>query len=104
MVLGAQPQPLADEERDRPGAPVNYVAHEHLLGDTPPEPLKHPLVDEFFSAFDPPTGRFVPTAALRARYALPPGKQDVVAKTEAATDAGPGGTAAETESDIEDVD
>ena len=85
---------LADT-RDRPGAPVNYVAHEHLIGDTPPEPLKHPLLDEYFSGFDSPSGRFVPTAALRSRYPLPPGKHDVV-RTDAALP--------EATSDIEDID
>ena len=81
--------------RDRPGAPVNYVAHEHLIGDTPPEPLKHPLLDEYFSGFDSPSGRFVPTAVLRSRYPLPPGKRDVV-RTDAALP--------EATSDIEDID
>ena len=53
---------------DRPGAPVSYVAHEHLLLDTPPEPLKHPLLGDFFSGFDAASGRFVPTPELRASF------------------------------------
>ena len=58
---------LADT-RDRPGAPVTYVAHENILPDTPPEALRHPLLDDFFSGFDAARGRFVPNAALRGQY------------------------------------
>lgn len=54
--------------RDRPGAPVNYVAHELVMVDTPPEPLMHPLTSDYFTTFDQPTGRFLPTPALLERY------------------------------------
>ena len=54
--------------RDRPGAQVTYVAHENVLFDTPPEPLTHPLVESFFSGFDAPRGRHVPTPELLAKY------------------------------------
>mmetsp|Transcript_43476 Transcript_43476/g.90698 ORF Transcript_43476/g.90698 Transcript_43476/m.90698 type:complete len:460 (-) Transcript_43476:346-1725(-) len=47
--------------RDRPGAPVMYVAQENILPDSPSEPLRHPLIDEFFTGFDAETGRFTAT-------------------------------------------
>ena len=56
------------DQRDRPGAPVTYVAHENVLVDAPPEPLRHPLVEHFFVGFDAPHGRHVPSADLAARY------------------------------------
>ena len=58
---------LADQ-RDRPGTPVSYVAHEHLVVDTPPEPITHPLIDDFFSAFDQPNGRHIPTDELAKKF------------------------------------
>ena len=87
------------DTRDRPGAPVNYVAHEHLIPDTPPEPLKHPLISELFARFDAPSGRFVPTPELRARYPLPAGKQEVPVEVTAEDAA-----AQHPPSDIEDID
>ena len=58
---------LADT-RDRPGSPVTYVAHENLLHDTPPLALTHPLLSDFFTGFDAPHGRFIPSDELRARF------------------------------------
>ena len=71
---------LADT-RDRPGSPVNYVAHENVAHDTPPEALRHPLVDDFFSEFDAMEGRFVATPELRQRYP----RQTSAEETESAT-------------------
>ena len=58
---------LADT-RDRPGAPVTYVAQELLDVDTPAEPLQHPLVPDYFERFDAGEGRFVPTAELQRSH------------------------------------
>ena len=74
---------LADT-RDRPGAPVNYVAQELLDLDTPPEPLQHPLLEQYFASFDQPRGRFVPSSALREVYGEP---LEVFDGSETATDA-----------------
>jgi hemimethylated DNA binding protein len=74
---------LADS-RDRPGAPVNYVAQELLDLDTPPEPLQHPLLEQYFASFDQPRGRFVPSSALREVYGEP---LEVFDGSETATDA-----------------
>jgi hemimethylated DNA binding protein len=58
------------DARDRSGVPVNYVAHEHVMLDTPHEPIRHQLIDDFFEGFDAHNGRFVPTSQLRSRYAV----------------------------------
>ena len=62
------------DTRDRPGAPVYYVAHENVLADSPPEPPIHPLVRDFFDSFDTAKGCFVPTLELRKRYSLVAGR------------------------------
>ena len=57
------------DTRDRPGAPLTYVAQENILPDTPSEPLQHPMASEMFEGFDLEKGRFVPNALLRSQYA-----------------------------------
>ena len=70
LKLGRQ-QPfyhVLPDARDRQGLPVNYVAHELILPDTPPESLKHELLSTFFHEFDAIRGRFVPTPELRMKF------------------------------------
>eukprot|EP00966_Prymnesium_polylepis_P086007 1990570-Prymnesium_polylepis.2 len=51
-----------------PGPQITYVAQEHVMPDTPSEPLQHPMIDELFSGFDAAAGAYSPNAALRSRY------------------------------------
>jgi len=84
---------LADT-RDRPGAPVMYVAHENVMVDTPPEPLRHPLLSEFFAGFDAQQGFYLPNDALRERYPEVKATTDRKVSLEARGDAPAGGAAA----------